>query len=329
MKPNLVGLTALCAGLLFSAGIANAQEKFPTRPIEFIVPYGPGGGTDLVSRIVAAGMSKELGQPVVVLNRPGAGASVAGEMVANAPPDGHRVMLLGSGFKLNPFFFKDLPFDVRTDLEPITAMVGGPEVMLVNAKLPVKTVKELIEYAKNNKNVNFATLGHGTSSHVNIMAMEYYTGTDLYDVAYSGGGPAMAAVISGESQVLFATLLAALPSIQAGTVRALAVTSDHRVTKWLPDVPTFIESGIDFENTGFFGIATTKGTPPAIVKRLYEAAAAALKNPEARKLIEDQGQEVIANTPEEFTKYIDDGRKKLSAILNKFDITEKPMPTKR
>jgi tripartite-type tricarboxylate transporter receptor subunit TctC len=294
------GLLAL---LLYSAG-ALAQA-FPTRPVTIVVPYPPGGLIDLVARIIQARFQAELGQSVIVDNRSGAGGNVGAEAVVRAPGDGYTLLLANPSLGISPNMYPKLGYKPLTDLAYVGQYGTVPNVLVVNASLPVKNVKELVEYARKNPGkLNYGSPGYGTSPQMSTELFKGMTNTFIVHIPFRGSGPAQAAMFSNEVQLMFDNLPPQVPHIKAGKVRALAVTSLKR-SPAIPDVPTLDESGLKgYEVTAWFGLAAPASTPREVVMKLNDALNKTTQDPKVRETLEGRGATVIQGTPEDFLKYV-------------------------
>src|SRR5664279_3267627 len=278
-------LSLIAASLLFASGASaqNAAADFPSRPIRIIVCVPAGGGVDTVTRIVADGMQKRLGQPVIVENRAGAAGNIGAEAVFTAVPDGYTLLAAQpSPLTINPLLYKQLAFD-PTKFEPVAIMTSVANVLLVRADFPAKTAQEFIAFAKANPGkINYASQGIGTTSHLTAALFETVTGTKLVHVPYKGTAPALNDIISGQVDMIFMELASAIKLHQAGRARILAVATNKRIDT-LPDVPTLAEAGVkNFESGTWNAIAAPPKTPPAIVAKLNAAINDVLKSPEAQ-----------------------------------------------
>ena len=301
----LSALSAAAAFMTFSivsaALTAAAELPYPTRPIRLVLPYPPGGGIDALARVLTPKLSAAMGQQWVVDNRSGAAGNVAIEIVARSQPDGYTLLMtLSTPLTVNPLLYKNLPFDVLKDLQPITQLGVANFVMVIHPSIPAATLKEFIALAKANPGqLNYASAGIGGIQHFASEQFKARTGTDIVHVPYKGGGPAVLAVLAGEAQMTFASIAASAPHISAGKLRALGVSGLER-SPLLPDVPTLNESGVKGFNVGiFYGLLAAAKTPGAIVKRLHDEMVAVLKSPDVRETLAKQGQEVRMSTPGE------------------------------
>ena len=297
-------IAVVVSGCVICAGAATAQT-FPTRAIRAIVPYAPGGSTDVVMRILAPRMSEILGQQVVVENRPGGSSTIGLDIAAKAQPDGHTVGIANLTFCANPSLIKKMPFDSEKDLLPVSLMSIVTLVLSVHPSVPAKSVKELIALAKAQPGVlNYASAGNVSANHLATERFSSMTGIKMTHVPYKGGGPAVIALLSGETGLLFATIPSSLQHFKTGKLRALGVTSLKRSVA-LPEVPSIAESAVPgFEANEWNGTLVPAGTPRAAIDRLYQAIAKSAAIPEVRDRIITLGAEPVANTPEDFAAFI-------------------------
>jgi tripartite-type tricarboxylate transporter receptor subunit TctC len=302
MRLNFVRAAALLPCTLLSAlpHVAMAQQ-YPSKPIRMIVPFPPGGSVDTVARLIAPKMSESLGQGVVLDNRAGASSNIGMEAVARAAPDGYTLLINTVPIVANPSLFPQITFKPERDFAPISMVVSGASILFVHPSVPVRTVKELIALAKSKPGeLKYTSSGAGTLPHLATELFRYMTKTDLVQVAYKGGGPALIALISGECDLSMQTLVATGGQISAGRLRALAVTSKSRLAA-LPAVPTLAESGVPgYEFNTWVGVLAPAATPPALIKLLNEHAVRAARTPEVNDRVTREGAEVVASTPEAF-----------------------------
>jgi len=291
--------------LVCAAGLACAQT-YPTRPIRLIVPFPPGGGNDTVARAIADQAGPALGQPIVVDNRPGAGGIIGADLAAKSAPDGYTLFLGGVGsHAVNPNMHPKLSYDAVKDFAPITLVASAPSVLAVHPALPPRTIAEFTTYARANPGkLNYASNGNGSSSHIAAVMYETMAGAKMVHVPYKGFGPALTDLMSGRVELMFNSIVAILPHIQSGKLRALAVTSKKR-SSLLPDVPTLAEAGLpEYEAGSWYGILAPAGTPPAVIQRLHAEITKAVQMPEVQKRLAGEGADVIASTPQEFAAHI-------------------------
>ena len=304
MQPKF-GALALCLAVLATLAVpatpAMAQTPYPSRPITLVVPVPPGGILDTVARMVVPSMSQTLGQTLVVDNRAGAGGNIAASAVARAAPDGYTLLIGYSMFHVgNPSMYSNLTWDPLRDFAPIGMLVVSPHVIAVNPSTPVKTLRELVDYAKANPGkLNYATSGTGSVPHVGVELFKQLNNIDIVHVPYKGAGPAMQDVIAGNVQMTVATPPSLMGFVQAGKVRALAVAAKQRLPQ-MPDVPTTAEAGFPgFELEAWVALFAPKGTPPAAIAKLTEAAKLALESPQVKKSAETAGVEIRYMNPTE------------------------------
>ena len=283
---------------------AHAQQ-FPTRTIRAIVPYAPGGSTDVVMRILAPRMSEMLGQQVVVENRPGGSSTIGLDVAAKSQPDGHTIGIANITFCANPSLIKKMPFDTEKDLLPVSFMSLVTLVMAVHPSVPAKSLKDLIALARAQPGVmNYATAGNASANHLATERFSSATGIKMTHVPYKGGGPAVIALLSGETALLFATIPSSIQHFKTGKLRALAVSSLKRSVA-LPDVPSVAEAAVPgFEANEWNGALVPAGTPRAAIDRLYQSISKSIAIPEVRERIIALGAEPVGNTPEEFGAFI-------------------------
>ncbi len=288
---------------LVSSGAVCATD-YPTRPIKWIVPYPPAGTTDVLARIVAQWLSENIGQQVIVENKPGAGNNIGTEAVINSPPDGYTMLLVNPANGINASLYKKLSFNFIRDIAPVAGLVRTPNVMVVTNKLPVKTVAEFIAYCKANPSkVNMASSSSGTSTHLSGELFKSMTGCNMVHIPYKGAGPVLTDLIGGQVQVFFDNLPSSAGHIKAGTIRALAVTSATREPSF-PELPTVGDSVPGYEATAWFGVGMPKGTPREAIEKMNTTVNRALADPKMRARLAELGGSPIPGTPEEFGKTI-------------------------
>jgi tripartite-type tricarboxylate transporter receptor subunit TctC len=302
-RPLFAAVLAVAA-LWASPSTALAQQDYPNKPVKWIVPYPPAGTTDVLARIVAQWLTEKMGQPFVVENRPGAGNNIGTEAVIKSPPDGYTMLLVNPANGINATLYKNLNFNFIRDIAPVAGLVRTPNVMEVTNSLPVKTVKEFIDYCKANPGkINMASSGSGTSVHLSGELFKFMTGCDMVHVPYKGAGPALVDLIGGQVHVLFDNLPSSIGHIRSGKLRALGVTSEGREPS-LPGVPTVGETVPGYEATAWFGIGMPKGTPREIINKVNAEVNRALADPKMRERLAELGGRPIAGTPEDFGRVI-------------------------
>jgi tripartite-type tricarboxylate transporter receptor subunit TctC len=296
---------ALYTALACCVGIASAQN-YPTKPIRMVVPFPPGGGIDTVARIISPKLAESLGQSIIVDNRSGgAGGTVGTEFVAKAAPDGYTLLATFASHAMNAALYTRLGFDTLNDFAPITLIATVPNILVVNPSLPVRTVKELIALAKKRPGeILYASVGSGTPAHLSAELFNLMAGTKMTHVAYKGAAPSIVALISGETQLTFTTVLVALPYVKSGRLRAVAVASTRRAAV-MPEVPTIDESGLrGYESNAWYGLLAPAKTPQSAIEQLHREMVKVLQLAEIRASFKNQGAEVVGNTPDQFRTII-------------------------
>jgi tripartite-type tricarboxylate transporter receptor subunit TctC len=299
---------ARCAAFVLFALITGlgpvSAADYPTRPVKWIVPYPPGGTTDVLARILAQWLSEKMGQPFIVENKPGAGNNIGTEAAINSPPDGYTMLLVNPAHGINASLYKKLPFNFIRDITPVAGLVRTPNVMAVTNSLPVKTVAEFIAYCKANPSkVNMASSGSGTSTHLSGELFKAMSGCTMLHVPYKGAGPALTDLIGGQVQVFFDNLPSSAPHIKGGSIRALAVTTVAREPS-MPELPTVGDTVPGYEATAWFGISMPKGTPREAIDKVNAEVNRALADPKMRARLAELGGLPIPGTPEDFGKVI-------------------------
>lgn len=297
-------LAAAVASLMVLPLAVQAQD-YPVRSIRLVVPFPPGGPTDVLARIVAIRLGERLGQPVVVDNKPGASGMIGADMVAKAAPDGYTLLANASIHVINPSLYAKSPYDAIADFAPVSNLADVPLVLAVNPKLPARSVKELVALAKSSKtSLAFASAGNATSQHLSGEAFKLAAGIDMLHVPYKGSAPALTDLIGGQVQLMFDSMPSAMPHVKAGTIRPLAVTTPKRSSA-LPEVPTVAESGYaGFAISTWYGVWAPAATPPAVVQRLSREIAAIVRLPEVREQFAGLGADPVGNTPTEFAGFV-------------------------
>ena len=291
---------------LMLLGQAHAQTAWPAKPIRMIVGFAAGGSTDVTARIIAQALSERLGQPVVVENRGGAGGNIGADAVAKADPDGYTLLMATSStFAANPNLYKTLPFDVQKDFAPITVTAFIPNLLVVNPSVPANNVADFIAYLKANPDkLNFASAGNGTSQHLSGELFNSLAGVRMMHVAYRGGAPAVSDLLGGQVQVIFAPLVEVIQQVRAEKLKALGITTAKR-SPLLPEVPTILQSLPGYEVALWNGLLAPAKTPPDIIDKINRATIEALRSPEVKAKLAEQGSEPVGNTPAEFKAFID------------------------
>ena len=292
--------TALVQGI----GAATAQT-YPVKPIRVVVPFPAGGGIDTVARILTPKLTESLGQPAVVDNRVGASGTIGTEAVSKAPPDGYTLLATFASHAQNASLYPKLGYDTVKDFAPITLIATVPNILVVNPSLPVKTVKDLIALAKKHPGeILYASIGNGTPAHLSAELFNSMAGIRMTHIAYKGAAPSIVALISGETQLTFTTVLVAMPHVKSGRLRALGVASLKRAAV-LPDIPTIDEAGVrGYESNAWYGLLAPAKTPPAIIEQLHRETVKALQLADVRDNLKAQGAEPVGSTPREFAALI-------------------------
>jgi tripartite-type tricarboxylate transporter receptor subunit TctC len=303
------------------ASAVHAAESFPTRPIRVVVAAAAGGGSDFVGRTVSQKVSDTIGIPFVIDNRGGAAGAVGADIVARSEPDGHTVMVIFANFSTFPSLGRKLPFDVLKDFAPVTNLAEGPLILVVNPATPVKSVAELVQFAKTRPGgLNYAAPGIGSMGHLAAELFRLVTKVPMQQVAYKGGGPAVIALLGGEVQLYFSTPPAALAQVKAGRLRALAVTGEKR-SPIAPELPTIAESGIaGYAVTGWFGVFAAARTPPRLIESLSRLYREAAQQPDVSARLSNEGLEAVGNTPAEFGKQLRRDIDKWARVIKEADI---------
>ena len=291
--------------VLTALPVLPAAAAYPDKPIRIIIPFAPGGGTDILARALQDKFEKALGTAVIIDNRGGAGGVLGFTLVAKAPPDGYTLLVTSASFTYTPSLHKDLPFDAVKDFKPITNLAQAPLVLAVHPSMPVRSAREFIAFARKRPGeIHYGSAGRGSNLHMTTEYFKYMAKIDLKEVPYKGGGPAGVALMSGEVQVSFVSILSAVPYMKAGRIRGIAVSTKER-TPVLPDVPSLHESGVTgYDKPSWTGFLAPGGVPDAIVNQIYSGVGKVLKNPETVKALAVQGSIAVGNTPEQFSAFV-------------------------
>jgi len=311
MLARIIAVLALAA-LAFPA----ASQNYPTRPVRLIVAFAPGTTSDIIGRMFAEKLTQQMGQPVVVENRTGAGGTIAADQVAKSAPDGYTLLMSTAALPVSAHVYPDLKYDTVKDFASVTVITHSPLLLAANLNFPPKSVQELIQYAKANPGkVSFGSAGVGTSHHLTGEKLKLDTGIDMLHVPYKGSGPAHIDLMGGQIQLMFDNIVALIPHVKAGKVRALAVSSAKR-HPLLPEVPSLQEAGVkDFETVAWFGIVAPAGTPKPVLSRLNAETLKAIKLPDVNKRLLDSGSTIIGNSPEEADKFLRDEVEKWGKVV--------------
>ena len=315
-------LPLLTAMALATGNGAQAADAFPSKPLRIVVGFAPGGSNDIVARLLGPKLAEGLGQQVIIDNRPGAGGNIAASAMLSAPADGHTLMMCTTGtLSIMPHLLKSMPFNPETDILPVTQVANAPYLLLVNAELPVKNVKELIAYAKAKPGViNFASSGNGTGGHLAGEMLKSRADIDIVHIAYKGTGQAMSDLLGGQVAMIFDQPVSSMSYVRSGKLRVLAVASSHRLSS-LPDVPTVSESGVaNFDPVTWTGLCAAKGTPAAAIERIQRETAKVLAMPDIARRMTQDGLEPVGSTPEQFRAFLAADRRKWGAVIKDANI---------
>ncbi|MDR3380336.1 tripartite tricarboxylate transporter substrate binding protein [Cupriavidus basilensis] len=298
-KRWLAAAVAATAALTMPA--LTLAQAFPAKPVKIVVPYPPGGTNDIVVRLLAQKLGDSMGQPFVVENKPGASGNLGAEQVARAAPDGYTLLLVTTGHSIHPSLYKNLRYNIKTDLTPVSELTRGPMLVMVTPSLPYKTVRDVIAAAKAKPgSINFGSAGNGSSTHLATELLSSMAGVKMTHIPYSGSAPAMADVMAGNAQLVMDLMFSALPQVNGGKLRAIAITGAKR-SPLLPNVPTVAESGVPgFETLAWNGLMAPANTPKPIIDKLNAEIHKALDAPEMKERLRAQGFEPSPGTPEQF-----------------------------
>jgi tripartite-type tricarboxylate transporter receptor subunit TctC len=298
-------LAAVSVGLMALGATAPASAAYPEKPVRLVVGFSAGGTTDVTARILSKELTEALGEAVIVENKPGAGSNIATDYVKRAKPDGYTLLMVAVTSTINQTLYKNVSFDLNTDFEPVALAVRVPNILVVNPNVPVKSVKELIDYAKANPGkLNFASSGSGTSIHMAGELFKMLADVDVMHIPYKGSSPAVTDLLGGQVDFMFDNMPSAWPHVEAGKLRALAVTTEARAEN-APDLPTMQESGFPtFDVSSWFGVIAPKGTPADVVEKLNAAIRTALKKDDVKARLADLGAVPADTTPAEFGQFI-------------------------
>ncbi len=285
--------------LLVVAATASAQS-YPVKPVRIVVPFAPGGGTDILARVIAPRLGDALGQQIVIDNRAGAGSTIGSELVAKALPDGYTLLMVDTAFATNPSLYSKLPYDTARDFAPVALLAAAPVILIVHPSVPVRTVKEFVALAKARPGqLNFASGGPGSSTHLGGELLKSAAGIDLQHIPYKGTGPAVADVLGGQVVMMFAGISSVKQHVAVGKLRAIAVTGEKR-SPAMPDVPTFVESGLKGVDSGtYWGCLAPAATPRDIINQLSAALAGVLKQRDVSQRLVELGFDPLGSSPEQ------------------------------
>jgi tripartite-type tricarboxylate transporter receptor subunit TctC len=299
-----IARTTLTAALIALAAPSGAAE-YPQKPIRLVLPFAPGGGTDVLARALSEKLSEAVGATVLIDNRPGAGGTLGTALVAKAPPDGYTFLFTSASYVFNPSLYKNLPYDPGRDLKAVTMFASEPHLLVVHPSLPVKTVRQLLALARKHPGgVHYSSGGVGSNIHLTTELFTYMAGIKLLHVPYKGGGPAMTALASGETQVMMPGFAPALPFVRSGRMHALAVSTKQR-SRVLPELETIDEAGVrGYDKSAWYGLFAPAAVPEPVIARVYQAVTKVLKNPDIEKRLARQGAVAVGNPPAEFDAFV-------------------------
>ena len=316
MKAWMKRIIALVLALIALPALAQSDAAFPARPIRLVVPFAAGGGNDLLARVISQRLQTAWGQPVLVDNKPGAGGNIGADFVAKSAPDGHTLLLATNTLTINPAIFATIPFDVRQDFAPVALAAATPFVLLVNNELPVKSVRELIAHARAKPGkLSYASVGIGTPHHLGMELFKSLTGTDIVHVPYKGSVNSLTDLSSGQVQVMLASINAAMPFMQGGKVRAIAIAEPKRIES-ARDLPTVIESGVPgYEITAWYAVLAPARTPPEIVRKLGDEIFKVMGESDTRERLRPAGFEIVRGSAAELRALISSDIDKWAGVV--------------
>jgi tripartite-type tricarboxylate transporter receptor subunit TctC len=318
----ILSRVTLLIAMVFSIVPQAHAQSYPRSPLKIVVPFPPGGGTDLLARLLGQKLNENWGQPVVTDNRAGANGTIGAAIVAKSSPDGYTLLLVPSGFAVNPSMYRKLPYSTEKDFAPITQLAASPLLVLVHPSLPAMSIKELIALAKARPGqINYASSGNGSPPHLATEHFKTMAGVNMVHIPYKGGGPAMVDLLAGQVSVYFNAILQALPYAKGGKLRPLAVTSPKRFPA-IPQTPTIAETGLPgYEMTNWYGLLAPAGTPKDIVTKINTEVAKILNHPEVKDRLAADGAIVVGSTPEQFTVFLQQEIAKFAKIVKASGMT--------
>ena len=316
MKAWMKRIIALVLAVIALPALAQSDAAFPARPIRLVVPFAAGGGNDLLARVISQRLQTAWGQAVLVDNKPGAGGNIGADFVAKSAPDGHTLLLATNTLAINPAIFATIPFDVRQDFAPVALAAATPFVLLVNNELPVKSVRELIAHARAKPGkLSYASVGIGTPHHLGMELFKSLTGTDIVHVPYKGSVTSLTDLSSGQVQVMLASINAAMPFMQGGKVRAIAIAEPRRIES-MRDLPTVIESGVPgYEITAWYAVLAPARTPPEIVRKLGDEILKVMGESDTRERLRPAGFEIVRGNAAELRALISSDIDKWAGVV--------------
>jgi tripartite-type tricarboxylate transporter receptor subunit TctC len=316
MRLKLLGLgLAAVVAVWLSALAPSAQADYPPGPVEIIVPFAAGGGVDVMGRLAADALSKTLNRTFLVVNKPGANSNIGNQYVARAKPDGNTLLVSSVGLAVNKVLYKNVTYDSLHDFAPVSLIANAPLALFVNPSVPVNDLKEFIAYLKANPGkLNYASYGVGSSPYLAAELFQHVTGTKMLHVPFNGNGPAVTATLQNTTQVIFSTTVAAGPFVESGGLKALAYANDTRAPN-MPNLPTFKESGVDFNMGTWFGLLGPANLPRALIDELNGGLKKGIASPDIQKLFDAQGAEPIASSPEAFSAFLKEESDRFAVII--------------
>jgi tripartite-type tricarboxylate transporter receptor subunit TctC len=321
MKKATSACIILAVTICCAVGSYSWAQGYPTRPMRMIVPFPPGGGTDILARIISQKLGERLGHQVIVDNRPGAATNIGMELAARAAPDGYTLLMASIGLAANPSLYPKMGFDPLRDLAPVTLVAMAPTVLSVHPSVTARTVKQFVSLAQSKPGqLNYGSYGGGSGAHLAAELFKLTTGLDIVHVPYKGGGPAITGLMSGEVQMVFSSMLPVMPHLKSGRLVAIGIAAAKR-TAALPELPTFREFGIDYETGTWFGVLVPSGTPREIIIMLNAEIARILHLPDVQERIAGEGADPVGNTPAEFQAFIKNEAAKLAKVIKASKIT--------
>ncbi len=300
-----IACTSLIATLVAIHAPPAVAAAYPQKPIRFLIPFAPGGGTDVLARALSDKLTEALGASVIIDNRPGAAGTIGTALVVKAAPDGYTLLLTSASYTFSPSLYKDLPYDTLRDLKNITMFASTPNLLVVHPSLPTKNLKELLALARKRPGeIHYSSAGRGSNLHLTTELFLYMAKIKVTQVPYKGGGPSLIAVMSGEVQMNFPAINSAMPFVKADRLRALAVSTKARAPS-LPDLPTIDESGVPgYDKAGWYGLFAPAAVPEPVISHIYQAVAKVLKDPAVIKRLAAEGAIAVANPPAEFDAFV-------------------------
>jgi tripartite-type tricarboxylate transporter receptor subunit TctC len=319
-QPFVALFVPICLQVALIGG--TLAQGYPSRVVRYLVPESAGSGNDVIGRIVAAGLTEQFGQQVIVDNRAGASGRIGAEIAAKAPADGYTILHISSALTANISLYKTLPYDLVNDFAPITHLVFSPALVSVHPSLPVKSIPDLIALAKTKPGaINYASAGTGSRSFVDAALFSSMAGINMVHVPYKGGGEAIAAVLAGEMHLMFTPVATAISHVKAGQLRALAVSTANRLPL-LPELPTIAEAGVaGYSSSNWFGLVVPAKTPKDVINSIHRAVIATLRKPDVIKRINDLGCIIVGNQPEEFAAFINSDIALLADVFKRAGVT--------